>query len=109
MVLTPFPFTDLAGAKVRPALVVSRPDRPGSDVILAFISSVVPPNLLPTDLLLSPSQADFGASGLKVPSIIKCDKLATVDRGVILGELGLLAASLLEEVDRRLKLALDLR
>ena len=36
VVLTPFPFTDLSGQKVRPALVVSRSDRPGSDVLLAF-------------------------------------------------------------------------
>jgi mRNA interferase MazF len=89
-------------------VVVSRTDRPGNDLILAFVSSVVPAHTLPTYLLLFPSHADFGASGLKVPSVVKCDKLATVDRGVILGELGALSASLLQEVDRRLKLALDL-
>ena len=50
VVLTPFPFTDLSGTKVRPAVVVSPSDRPGEDVILAFISSVKPPTLLPTDL-----------------------------------------------------------
>jgi mRNA interferase MazF len=38
VVLTPFPFTDLSGQKVRPALVVSRSDRPGTDVLLAFIT-----------------------------------------------------------------------
>ena len=85
VVLTPFPFTDLAGAKVRPAVVVSRTDRPGSDVILAFVSSLIPPNLQATDLALDPSHPDFRATGLKVASVIKCDKLATVDRRVILG------------------------
>ena len=39
VVLTPFPFTDLIGQKVRPAVIVSRSDRPGSDVLLAFITS----------------------------------------------------------------------
>jgi hypothetical protein len=39
VVLTPFPFTDLSGQKVRPALVVSRSDRGGRDVLLAFITT----------------------------------------------------------------------
>lgn len=37
--LPPFPFTDLTGRKVRPALVVSRSNRLGADVILAFITT----------------------------------------------------------------------
>ncbi len=40
IVLTPFPFTDLAGQKNRPALVLAL-SRRGEDVILAFISSVI--------------------------------------------------------------------
>lgn len=108
VVLTPFPFTDLAGTKVRPAIVVSRSDRPGDDVILAFISSVIPPGLLPTDLVVDPSHPNFRETGLKVPSIVKCDKLATVQRRVILGELGQLSSSLLRELDQRLSHALNL-
>ena len=108
VLLTPFPFTDLSGAKVRPAVVVSRSNRPGDDVILAFISSVVPPRPLPTDLVVDPSQPNFRETGLKVPSIVKCDKLATVQRRIILGELGQLSASLLRELDQRLRHALHL-
>jgi mRNA interferase MazF len=48
IVLVPFPFTDLTGQKVRPALVIS-PDPPGEDVMVAFISSVVPPTLEATE------------------------------------------------------------
>jgi len=108
VVLTPFPFTDLSGAKVRPAIVVSRSDRPGDDVILAFVSSVVPPRSLPTDLVVDPSHPNFRETGLKVPSIVKCDKLATVQRRIILGELGQLSATLLRELDQRLGHALNL-
>lgn len=107
VVLTPFPFTDLSGAKVRPAVVVSRTDRPGDDVILAFVSSVVPPRPLPTDLVVEPSHPDFRETGLKVPSVVKCDKLATVKRRIILGELGQLSASLLRELNQRLRRALN--
>lgn len=107
VVLTPFPFTDLSGARVRPAVIVSRSDRSGDDVVLAFVSSVIPPRPLPTDLVLDSSHPQFRETGLKVPSIVKCDKLATVQRGIILGELGQLSASLLRELDQRLRHALD--
>jgi len=106
VVLTPFPFTDLRGAKVRPAVVVSRSDRPGDDVILVFISSVKPAKVLATDLVLSPSHPDFAATGLKSESVIKCDKLATVQRRVLLGELGALSSGLMEETGKRLRHAL---
>jgi mRNA interferase MazF len=108
VVLTPFPFTDLSGAKVRPAVVVSRSDRPGDDVILAFVSSVVSPRPLPTDLVVGPSHPNFRETGLKVPSIVKCDKLVTVQRRIILGELGELPPTLLRALDQRLRHALEL-
>lgn len=108
VVLTPFPFTDLSGAKVRPAVVVSETGRPGLDVILAFISSIVPRNPLATDLLIPPSHPDFPETGLKGPSVVKADKLATVEHRIILGELGALGPVFLEELDQRLRIALAL-
>jgi mRNA interferase MazF len=73
-VLTPFPFTDLSGQKVRPALVVSRSDRPGSDVVLAFITSYRGQPLLTTDLLLLDTNPDFAQTGFKISSLVKLDK-----------------------------------
>jgi len=108
VILTPFPFTDLHGTKVRPAIIVSRTDRPGDDVILAFVSSVVPAQPLPTDLIVDPDAPEWRGAGLKRPSIIKCDKLATVQRRVLLGELGSLSVACLLEMDRRLRHALAL-
>ena len=40
VILTPFPFTNLRGKKVRPAVIISSDTRRGGDVIIAFISSV---------------------------------------------------------------------
>ncbi|MBM4047228.1 MAG: type II toxin-antitoxin system PemK/MazF family toxin [Planctomycetes bacterium] len=107
IVLTPFPFTDLSGRKVRPALVVSRSDRPGSDVVLAFISSYRGQPLLATDLFVENTHPDFGRTGLKATSVIKRDKLVTVDTSILLGELGELPFVLLREADTRLRYALD--
>lgn len=41
IILIPFPFTDLTSAKVRPAVVISSNPQE-EDVIVAFISSVIP-------------------------------------------------------------------
>ncbi len=71
-------------------------------------SSLIPSHLQPTDLALDPSHPDFRTTGLKVASVIKCDKLATVDRRVILGELGFLSPALLQGLDSLLKYALEL-
>lgn len=110
IVLTPFPFTDLMGSKVRPAVVVSNSTRIGADVILAFISSVYDPsNLLATDELLLDTDAEFSLTGLKKSSVFKMDKLATIKRSIILGEIGEVSATLEIRLDDKLKIALDLR
>ncbi|MGH7966834.1 MAG: type II toxin-antitoxin system PemK/MazF family toxin [Candidatus Binatia bacterium] len=108
VVLAPFPFTDLSGRKVRPALVVSRSDRSGRDAVLAFITTHRGHTLLMTDLLIEDSHPDFGQTGLKRSSVIKLDKLVTVETAILLGELGELSAALLQEVDKKLRYALEL-
>lgn len=108
IVLTPFPFTDLSSMKVRPALVVSRSDRPGSDVVLAFIATHRGEWLLATDLLVADSCGDFSQTRLKVSSVIKLDKLVTIEITVLLGELGELSPDLLQQVDEKLRYALEL-
>ena len=71
VVLVPFPFDDLTGAKVRPAVCLTDALGPYRHVVLAFITSVVPPNLEPTDLLLEPGSADFARTGLRVHSALR--------------------------------------
>ena len=110
IVLTPFPFTDLKSSKVRPALIVSSSSRGGADVIPAFIStSFDAANLSPTDELLLDTDADFAASGLKKSSVFKMDKLATIQRSIILGEIGDAFPALQARLDAKLKTALDLK
>ncbi len=110
IVLTPFPFTDLTANKVRPAVVISTSSRGGADVILSFISTVFDPaNLSPTDELLLDTDADFPVTGLKKSSVFKMDKLATVQKTIILGEIGEVSPTLQTEIDKKLKIALDLK
>jgi len=82
IVLTRFPFTDLSGDKRRPALVVSRDNDRRPDLVVAFITSV--PRIGADMAPLGPEPG----TGLKVPSVVRFDKLATLDRSVIAGRLG---------------------
>src|SRR5687767_9785377 len=103
IVLVPFPFTDLSNVKIRPALVVSRSDRIGPDVLLAFIGTYQGQVLQATDFLVEDSHPDFAQSGLKKSSFIRLDKLVAIDFSILLGELGELSASLLSQVNEKLR------
>jgi len=105
IVLVPFPFTDLTEAKLRPALVVYEGVK---DVVMAFISSKVPSELSEADILITKDRVSFRKAGLKVDSVIKLDKIATVLKDLIVGELGELDEELRKEVNQRLKKILEL-
>ena len=101
VVLVPFPFTNLTGQKVRPAVVVS-PDPQGDDVLVAFISSVIPTRLGSADWVVAAAHPEFQATGLKQASVLKADKLVTLHRSLILRRLGRLGPKTQAELDRRL-------
>lgn len=82
VVLTDFPFTDLSAAKRRPALVVSTDNDRRRDVIVAFITSIL--RVEPASAPILPT----AQNGLKVPSLVRFDKLATLDKIIIAGRLG---------------------
>ncbi len=77
VVLTRFPFTDLTGSSVRPALLISA-GQIGQDVVLAGISSVLRGGAFSTDLVVNPTHPEFARTGLRLPSVLRLHKLATV-------------------------------
>lgn len=68
----------------RPALVLYEGDR---DVVLAFISSKVYAGAGPAGIMVTTSHAGFLKSGLKVDSVIRLDRIATVLKDLMVGEL----------------------
>jgi mRNA interferase MazF len=107
IVLVPFPFTDLSGQKLRPAIIVS-PDPVGEDVLLAFISSVKPVEPDPTEYILETTPPAFASAGLKIASVFKMGKLATLHHSLILRRLGQVIPVLQNELDAALKRAVGL-
>jgi len=108
IVLTPFPFTDLSTVKRRPAVIVSSSKKPGDDVIVAFISSRVVEPVEETDYILEGDHPNFKDTGLKKRSVFKMDKLVTVEKRILVGEIGKVSYSILQELDKRLRKTFDL-
>lgn len=102
VVLVPFPFTDLSGNKVRPALVLHAQAK-GDDCIVGFISSVQrKPEKFDISVVHSKS------NGLKTDSVIKVEKIATLQKKIFIGELGALEPAYMKEVDKKLKMLFSL-
>ena len=97
IVLVPFPFTDLSGNKVRPALVLFN-SNVSEDCIVAFISSVKQKTINSLSVRVKMSQSN----GLRSDSIIRVDKLATLQKKIVLGELGKLELNAVSEVNKKL-------
>jgi mRNA interferase MazF len=73
------------------------------DVVMAFISSKIPSELSEVDILITKGHASFRKAGLKVDSVIKLDKIATVLKDLIVGELREVDEKLKQEVNQKLK------
>jgi len=104
IVLVPFPFTDLSNSKVRPAVIVSEDNVNGDDIIVVFVSSRQNEHLRKHDILIKQSEKN----GLKTDSIIKTGKIATLEKRIILGEIGAMDARLLQEIDAKFRLLFGL-
>lgn len=92
--LIPFPFTDLSSHKTRPALVLGSHH---DDIVVAFITSKV----------IKQEQYDYDISpdsrnGLKVESLIRLSKIATIDRELALGILGTVNEDDIHAINKKL-------
>ena len=76
--LAKFPFGDAPGMKLRPVLLLTGPIGPVPEVLVAYISSVIPNKLLPSDMLLDPALPQFRSTQLKTSSALRLHKLATI-------------------------------
>jgi mRNA interferase MazF len=101
VILVPFPFTDLSGNKVRPAVIISK-NKIGGDVIVVFITSQIKSK----EKHLVEVKPDEG-NGLKIVSKIVCSKAATLDAKIVLGELGVVSKATQNQIDKELKAIFD--
>ena len=100
IVLVSFPFTNLTSAKTRPAVVLMETQY---DVTVAFITSQLKWQDQ-SDLVLNPSLEN----GLKLTSLIRLTKLATIEKQLVLGKLGELTISEIALLNKQLIILLEL-
>ena len=103
IILTPFPFTDLSGNKVRPALILGVQNG-GDDITVCFISSISQDKIHKSEILIDSKDKNFQKIGLKFKSIIKVTKIATLDKIVVLGKIGELDNKTMHKVQNVLKI-----
>lgn len=103
IVLVPFPFDDLSGVKVRPAICLT--DKIGSyeHIVIAFITSQTNKANEPSDLALKTTDRNFSLTGLKVNSAIRLHRLVTIPYRIILRKLGELSASYHADLEQKIR------
>ena len=95
VVLLSFPFTDLSGSKLRPAVVLAESVL---DVTVCFVTT----QLFweeENDLKLWPNIH----SGIKKESLLRVSKIATLDRAFLKGKLGSLCPEEISDMNTKLK------
>ena len=100
IILLRFPFTDLSGSKLRPAVVLVEN---ALDITACFITTQLSYKE-PTDFELAPSYSN----GLKKQSIVRVNKISTLDKSLAAGKLGRLDKTEIVQLDKNLKLLLQL-
>ena len=100
VVLITFPFTDLSGSKLRPAVILTDS---ATDLTVAFITTQLHRQEA-TDLILFPNSF----TGIIKPSILKTGKIATLDKSLAKGLLGKLTDTEMADLNVKLKVLLQL-
>jgi mRNA interferase MazF len=94
IVLVNFPFDDMSQTKVRPALCLTEPLGKKSHIVVAFISSQVPLELEPYDILVDSQHVNFEETGLHTSSVIHLQRLLSVPDKLLIRRLGVLPENL---------------
>lgn len=100
VVVVPFPFTDRAQSKRRPALILSDTPRFGSLIGHSVMAMITSARNAPWPLDV-PIQ-DLGSAGLSAPSVVRM-KLFTLDHRFVLARKGTLSANDRAAVEQALR------
>jgi len=100
--LTPFPYTELSGAKLRPVLLLRQASCRFDDWLVCMISTQLGQAEAGLDEHLLLEDPEFAASGLKAPSLFRLSRLAVLDGALLQGSIGALSAYRLNMLRQRL-------
>ncbi len=92
VVLVPFPFSNLAQSKLRPAIAIA--DAGGHDWVLCQVTS----NAYADPRAIVIDAADFAHGSLRIVSYARPGKLFTAHESLLVSEVGVLTAAALTRV-----------
>ena len=94
IILIPVPFSDLTASKKRPGLVISNDNYNNANpdmIVVAITSSLIQPGI-------PLSNSDLTQGQLPKPSIIRCDKIYSLDKNIIVKSIGHVSTSIIDTV-----------
>ncbi len=86
-------------SKERPALIIYKEKK---QIVVAYISSVLPDLLNPADVLILRTDASFNSTGLDTSSVIRLGVLVTIKLNDVIGWYGLADDALRKEINTKL-------
>jgi mRNA interferase MazF len=103
-----WPFTDLSGAKWRPAVIVQAGDLNGlvDDTIYVKVQGNAY-GIPGTEVLLDPAVETL--SGLRKVCYASCKDILTREQALVLGRVGVLSGAAMQQIEACLKRVLDLK
>jgi len=86
IVLIPIPFTDLASQKKRPAIIIScdKYNETNEDIVVVALTS----NIETRDFTITLTSNDLENGTLKVTSMIRVDKIYTLNKSIVIKTFG---------------------
>lgn len=102
IVLTPFPYTDLTGAKLRPVLLLRKTSERHDDWLVCMVTSQIQQAEVNLDEQILSTDTDFTDSGLKATSVLRLSRLAVLANELMVGSIGAISDDRLSRVRQRL-------
>src|SRR6516162_365245 len=101
VVLADFPFQDVPGSKVRPAVVVQNDSANQAlpNTILAMVTGNLADAARASNVLIDPATPHGAGCGLRGPSLIKGGNLATIGQQRVLRIIGHLTSAAEQQVN----------
>ena len=102
IVLVPFPFDDFSSSKVRPALCLTSEIGKYEQIIIAFITSKIPDDLIESDFIIKKNSQNSINTCLLVDSVIRLHKIVTIRKSFIKRKIGSINKTVIVEVERKI-------
>lgn len=107
IVLIPIPFTDLASQKKRPAIIISSDtyNESNEDIVVVALTS----NVEPREFSVMLTGDDLEDGTLKVTSMIRVDKIYTLNKSIVIKTFGRVKPDILTKIKDSLSTLTEVR